>query len=304
MAVIWGICRIPDANLVMIVFAGLSSALLLDVKPFSRRLKKTVLLACYSAAVQLIFSVSDRLPFIQIITSAAVAYFVFSTLSDRHAGCIVMLTGFLGISAPPGFLSALGRSIDIFTGSIIVMAVTTLGNAGQAKEKAVQEVPAPGSSYHAGVLAAKLGIGTAVSEIFRLDQGSWIMLTILFINMSQSSDFSEKKLIFQRILAVPSGIITGGVLLDTFCRTDDRFIWLLPLLGATSFFIFYSSGNFFLFSLVFMITLTCFSDWLTGSGHSFNFRENFSCRTTATLIGAMIELFFFFPRNHKTEETP
>ena len=300
MAMAWGIGRMPGAGLVPIVFTGLVSALLADVKSFRVRLKKAAVLACYSAAAQFLFAVSGELPFYQLLISAAFAYFVFSTLPDCRAGCIVLLTGFLGSSAAPGFLPAVSRSIDILTGVIVVMAVTTPGAAGIKEEN--HPSPALCSPYQALVLSAEIGIGYAVSKILQLQQGTWIMLTILFINMSKTSDSPGEKLAWQRIWAVPAGIVIGGFLLGTFYQIDYRFIWLLPFIGTIGFFILYNSGNFFLFSIIFMITLTFFADWLTGDGNRFNFWNNFFARTAATWIGAVIELLAGYSRKYEKGE--
>ncbi|MBO5667953.1 MAG: hypothetical protein J6S43_02390 [Lentisphaeria bacterium] len=294
MSAVWGLGHIPDANLQMIVFTSLVSALLADIGPFGSRLRQAVILACYSAAAQFIFSVSGKLPFLQVIVFVMFAYFTFLTLPDRRAGCIVLLTGCLGISAPPGFLPAAGRSIDILTAIPVIMVVTALGNAGRQENGETNLAPIPYSPYQAMVFSAKLGIAMSISGILQLTQGIWIMMTLLFINMSKTSDSSGEKLAWQRVFAVPAGILIGGLLLGTFFRIDHRFIWLLPLVAATGFFILYS-GNFFLFSIIFMITLTVFSDWQTGAGHRFNFWENFFPRTTATWIGAMIELLSGYP---------
>ena len=120
--------------------------------------------------------------------------------------------------------------------------------------------------------------------------------------MSKTSDSPGEKLAWQRIWAVPAGIIIGGFLLGTFYQIDYRFIWLLPFIGATGFFILYNSGNFFLFSIIFMITLTFFADWLTGDGNRFNFWNNFFARTAATWIGAVIELLAGYSRKYEKGE--
>ena len=117
------------------------------------------------------------------------------------------------------------------------------------------------------------------------------MLTTLFIRMSETPGSSGEKLAFQRIFAIPLGIIIGGFLLGTFYRIDYRFIWLLPFVGATGFFILYNYGNFFVFSIFFIITLTLFSDWQAGSAHPFHFWDNLLFRGLATFLGALPELF-------------
>ena len=150
-------------------------------------------------------------------------------------------------------------------------------------------------------LGAELAVGTAISQLLRLPQGTWIVLTILFINMSKPSAIPSPKLAWQRIFAVPLGIFMAGLLLGAFFRVDYRLIWLLPFIGAATFSVLYGSGNFFLFSILFMITLTIFSDWLMGPDQKFNFRELFFFRSAATLIGALLELFLNTPQDTETE---
>lgn len=291
MAALWGLGHIPDANFQMIVFTCLISALLVDERSFSRRLGMALNWACCSSAVQFIFSISGVSPLLRIIFSLLLSLFIFSVISDFRAGCIVMLTGYLVISTPPGLRPALGRSIDIFIGVVIIMLVTTAGNITREQSPDTAFHPLRYSPYHALLLSAKLGIGTAIAELLPLQQSKWIMLTTLFINMSKSPDVPGAPLALKRIFAVPVGIILGGLLLGTFYRIDDRFIWLLPFIGAGGFFILYNCGNFFLFSIIFMVTLTLFADWRTGVCHRFQFWDSFFSLSTATLLGALPEMF-------------
>jgi hypothetical protein len=287
----WGVFRLPAENLLVVTFTSLSSALLVDVRPFRSRLKRTLLWGCYAGAAQFLTAVSAPLPLLRLLVTTLFAYFTFLTLADRRAGCIVMLTGYLGFFAPPGFLPALGRWIDLFIGAAVILIVTALGNRGSAK---APDPPAPFPPYsrkQALILAAELGTGTFITEIFQLHQGPWIMMTMLFINMCKTPGVSEKKLALQRILAVPAGIMIGGFLLGIFYRIDQHLIWLLPFIGAAGFFVLYDEGNFFFFSIIFMITMTLFADFQAGPWHKFHFWGSFFSRSLATLLGALPELF-------------
>ena len=171
------------------------------------------------------------------------------------------------------------------------MLVTTLGNIASGPVSGAAFRPIRYTAFHALILSAKLGIGTSIAEIVPLQQGKWIMLTTLFINMSKAPDAPGAPLAFKRIFAVPAGIIISGLLLGTFYRIDARFIWLLPFIGASGFFVLYNYGNFFLFSIIFMVTLTLFADWMAGAYHRFQFWDSFFSRSTATLLGALLEMF-------------
>ena len=291
MAVLWGVGRLPDAALLMVVFTCLSSALLIDIRSFGLRLKMAAVMGCYSCAAQFLISVSAAAPFRQMVIATLFAFFTFATLPDRRQACVVMLIGCLAFSVSPGFAAAVGRCPDILIGVIVIMIVTTAGSAGtgQLALPAMQ----PYSLHEALALASELGIGMLIFRLLQLKQGVWIMLTILFIAMNEAAESSVKKFAYQRILAVPLGIIAGGFLLGTFCRIDYRFIWLVPFIGAAGFFMLYNYGNFFLFSIIFMIAMTLFADWAAGPYQRFNFWESFFSRSAATVYGALLELFLW-----------
>ena len=288
LAVLWGFFRIPDANLLIVVWGALSSALLAGERSFSRRSRKALLLACYAAAWQFLISVSADWPFAQIILMTAMTCFSFLTLPDHHAGCIVMIVSSLAFFAPPGFSAAAGRCADIFAALPVVLAITAFDHTKEEK----MSIPAEHYSHkQALLLAAEIGIGTFIFKVLRLTQGPWIILTVFFIRMSETPELPGRKLAWQRIFAAPAGIIAGGFLLGTFFRIDARLVYLLPFIGAASFFVFYNYGNFFLFSIIFMITLTLFADWMSGTYGRFYFWDNFLSRTVSTLLGAFLELF-------------
>ena len=295
MVVLWAAGRIPGVDFPLVAFTFLSSALLVDVVPFQRRLLWALSMACGALAVQFLFSILHDLPAVQVIASAVLAYVVFLISPDHRAGCIVLITGYLAFSAPSGWLQVLDRSAAAGIGVLVIMLITTLGNAGK-RGGGVEVTGMPYSPYQALVLAAELGLGTLLCRLFQLKQGAWIMLTILFISMSETPHSPVKRLVFQRILAVPLGIIIGGFLLESFFRLDYRLFYLVPFIGAVGFFILYNYGDFFLFSIIFMLTLTLLSDWLTGPYHRFHFWDSFFSRSAATLLGALLELFMQITR--------
>ena len=231
MAGAWSIGRLPGAKLLMVTFTFLSSVRLADIRNFRERLQLALIMASCASAAQFLLSISWQQPLLQMLLSAAFAFFVFLILPDRRDGCIVLITGYLALSARPGWFPAISRSIDIFTGIIVIMAVTYFGSAGQTEKKEVQ--PLPCSTHQALMLAAELGIGTLLFRLLQLKQGAWIMLTILFTVMSETPENSGEKLAIQRVAAVPVGIIAGGFLLETFFRMDYRLFYLIPSLFSS-----------------------------------------------------------------------
>lgn len=291
MSAAWGFYRIPGANLLIVVFTFLTSAWVVDIPSFQHRLLWTGVLAFYAACAQFLTAVFHGLALVQIIVLTIFSYITFSTLPDMRAGCIVMMIGYLSFFAPHGFLPAADRGIDILLSSAIIMLITTLCNINN-KSKGAKFCSC--SRRKSLVIAAELGTGNLLFQMLHLKQGAWIMLTILFITMADTPKTSAKILALQRIFAVPVGITAGGFFLETFCQTDYRFVYLVPVLGAAGFFLLYNDNNFFLFSLFFMITLTVFSDWLTGPYHQFHFLNTLLSRTISSFIGAIVVMIPLF----------
>ncbi len=302
MAAVWGVGRVPGASLQMITFACLSSALLVDISSFRTRVKYATIWACYGSVGQFFISVTSQFPLLQMFFSTLFAYFTFLTLPDYRSGCVVLLTGYLAVSAPPEFLIAIDRIINIFIGMISVLLITApVGMKPDAKDGELP-VTIRYSAHQALILAAQLGIGTLIFHLFRLQQGVWIMMTILFVNLSKPPDSTGAKLAYQRIFAVPAGIILGGFLLSAFFRIDSRLVWLLPFIGASGFFILYNYGNFFLFSVVFMVTMTFFADLMSGPYQEFHLWNSFFSRSLSTFAGAICVLLFVGSQRNKKGE--
>ena len=300
MAGAWGFFHIPGANMLIIVFTFLSSAFLFDVPVFHERLNIALLLAAYASTAQFLISVFFRLPALQTVSSALFAFFAFCTLPDIRCGCLVMITGYLSFFAPSGFVPGFSRSIDIFVAVAVIMAVTTISSINDRKTAASFT---PCSCVQSLVLAAELGIGNILFKLLQLKQGAWIMLTVLFITMSESPRSPGEKLAVERIFAVPLGIMAGGALLAVFSRMDHRFVYLVPLIAATGFFFLYNYGNFFVFSLFFIIALTVFTDWMTGTYQSFRFLDTFISRTVSSWLGAVLFLIVRWGENPRKERS-
>ena len=286
MSLLWGFFHIPGANLLIVVFTSLSAALLTDIASFRRRLGMALILAFYASAAQFIVALTINFPALQIFLSTIFTYIVFATLPDFRAGCIVIITGCLAFFAPPGFRFAADRSIALFTGALVITAITAICHTDNSNDKPDCSC----TNKRSLILAAEFGTGNLLFHLLQLKQGAWIMLTIMFITMSTTPQTTEQKRALQRIFAVPLGIITGGFLLETFFRMDYRFVYLVPIIGTAGFFILYNYGNFFLFSIFFMVTMTVFSDWMAGTYHRFNFWDTFFSRSVSSLIGALIVL--------------
>ena len=301
MAVLLAVLRLPESNLLLVVFTFLASALLFDVPEFRMRCIYALKMAVYAAAAQLLTGITWQTPFLRIVFLSLYVFFTLITLPDRQGACAVLLCGYLGYFAPGGTMTALYRCIDFVFSAVIILLAASFSGIVRLRPPEQEPFKSPCSAAEAFVITSELAAGAILIQLLRLSQGAWIMMTIVFIQMAANPRHPVNDLALQRIFAIPAGILLGGLYLGIFCRFDYRFVYLLPFTGTAAFFTYYSRGNYFLFSLLFIFSLTLFSDWLTGTYHRNHFADIMLARCFATLAGSFLAIAGeFFLKEEKT----
>lgn len=108
--------------------------------------------------------------------------------------------------------------------------------------------------------------------------------------MAKSPRTAIVKLSKQRLAATPLGIFLGGIYLASLCNLNYRWIYIVPLSGTLAFFVLYAKNDYFWFTVLFMFSLTVFTDWMLGTGNRFHFAEVMLFRSLATVIGGILLL--------------
>lgn len=284
----WSMLHLPGASLQMVTFAILSATALCNISSFDLRLRRTAFMVCGAAGVQFLMGVTADYPTLRIILSGLASFFILYTAPNRQTAIIILLAGYLTLFSVSGFSVSLNRCFDIAFSGAVVLAVTALGNlfAADIQKKAVDQ-----NRYtlrHSAIITSELTVGFIISQMFRHEQSAWIMLTVLFIHLAKTQKNSLPELSGQRVAAAPAGILLAGIFLASFCNIDYRFIYVIPFTGTLSFFMLYLKGDYFTFTLLFMFTITVFTDWMLGTGHRFHFNEIMFSRCIATSAGAML----------------
>ena len=137
-----------------------------------------------------------------------------------------------------------------------------------------------------------LGFGTFISNVLKLSQGPWIMLTIVFIYLAVNETQDHVYFSKRRIFSVPLGLFLGAMYMSCLVYFNYQFIYLIPLLGALGFFILYYYDDYFFFTVMFMVAFSIYADWATGDMHQFHIREMILSRSLATTIGIVLVLLF------------
>lgn len=290
MAVAWCCFHLPGAHLPMVTFAFLSASALCDISKFDLRMRRCFALIGGAAATQISLGIVSHYPLVQLLVSMIFSYIILSCMADRQTAIIVLLVAFLSLQSPPGLTAALERSLDMLVSGIAVLLITTLCNLFAPDIAGESYQPQPYSPRQSAVITVELAWGFIIFLIFKHEQAVWIMLTILFIHMAENPRSSLPDLINRRIAATPIGILLGGLYLAAFGLLNYRASYIVPLTGTLGFFMLYLKNDYFLFTLLFMFTLTVFSDWMLGSYHRFHFTEILFVRSLATVIGGILLL--------------
>ena len=288
MITLWSFLHLPGASLPMVTFAFLSSAALCDISSFNRRVRCCIRMVCGAAAAQFLIGITAAHPAAAIIVSTLFSFFILAVIPERQNAIIVLITGFLSLSAPSGVSAILNRCIDIGVAGIAVLTVTTAVNAFNPSGSS-----GPGQNYtfrQAAVISAEIAVGVTVLKIFKHGQLVWVILTVLFIHLAETAQSSFEDLVKQRIFATPLGILAGGLYLGCFNAVNYRMIYIVPFSGTAAFFMLYLKNNYFIFTFLFMFTLTVFTDWMLGTNSRFHFTEIMFTRCAATAAGALLLL--------------
>ena len=292
MAFFWCFFRLPDANLLMVTFAFLATSVLYDVDGWKDRLKLSLIMALYASMLQFLVGICHQAKFLQVILPALFSFFTLRSLDNRCAACAVIIVGYLGFFAPGGFMPAIDRAIGIFVGVIAIMLATALVGLVHLRHAYISTFGKPFTLIEAWRITLMLGFGTFISNVLKLSQGPWIMLTIVFIYLAVNETQDHVYFSKRRIFSVPLGLFLGAMYMSCLVYFNYQFIYLIPLLGALGFFILYYYDDYFFFTVMFMVAFSIYADWATGDMHQFHIREMILSRSLATTIGIVLVLLF------------
>ena len=281
-------CRLPQSDLLIIVFSFLTAVRIAEIVSLTERFR--ILAGMLAGAMILQYTVGSTVNnhLLNVLLPSLAGYIILSRLPAASAHP-VLLTGFLAYTASPGAWAAAGRAVDILIAGLVIWVITLPFIPSPSHQQHV--IPGKTLSRDEAVLESlTIFCGTFLYKLLSMPQGSWIVLTIIFIFLARQPGESIISLIHQRIFSVPAGIILGGVFSGTLVMFDYRLAYLMPLIGALGFFSLYYKNDFFLFSLFFMFAFTIYSDWMSGTYREFNFWQFLFARSLATIIGTAILL--------------
>lgn len=290
MAAAWWLLHFPGASMQMIVFAFLSASALCNIPRSEIRIQRGFQMVCGASAAQFLLGITADCPLARIIISAVISFYTLTLIKNRQSAIIILLITYLSFLSPAGFSASLNRSVDILFSGITVIAVTALCNIFVSDIQPETTAGKPYTMRQAAVITAELTAGTIIFEVAKHEQSAWIMLTILFIHMAETPSLKIPELVKQRIAATIPGILLGGIYLAGFGNSNYRAIYIVPVTGTLSFFMLYLKNDYFIFTLLFMFTLTVFTDWMLGTCHRFHFNDILFVRSLATITGGVLLL--------------
>ncbi len=249
-------------------------------------------------SLEFIIGMTANYPIVQLIFFLVAVFFILRLIKNRNAAITVILIGYLNYYVTVDFTELINSSFEL----LISLSVGSLfGFVGQKilnlqkKQSNVQSFSLQETIH----LCALLLLGSIIAELVNFHQRSWIVLTILFIYLAQNTANDLTIVAKQRIFSVPLGLWAGIIFLSNFTYLNYHFFYLIPLFGATGFFMLFYRGNFFLFSLFFMFSFMVIADYQTGYLHAFHSWQLLFYRSIATLIGAMLVIIFPDTRKEK-----
>lgn len=290
-ALAWLLFRLPDGNVMLATSALMIAALIYDIRDFPGRLSVIFWTCLLAAGMQFLFSVLGGWKFAILAVPALYGYAVLRLLPNRGSACIVLLIGHLGLSATPGWYPGVMRGIDFiatFFALLAAAAFIPLIHAPRRWHDAWTGAFPPADALRISVLTA---FGTYLMAATKMPEGIWIPLTVMFLYL-RGTRGDMGGVILARIYGTFCGLLAGWLFLVLFAWFDFRTTYLLILLMGVGYFIQYYTGNYFVYTIFFMMGFCLYADILTPVNGALHFRELLCSRTLATAIGAFLTLIF------------
>ncbi len=289
MAFCWCFLRLPEGNLLMVAFCFLSASVLYQVPDGWKRFRLLLPMAFCASSLQFLIGICREEKWLLVFLPPLTAAGILRYLPGKVTACSMCIAGYLAFFAPCGWLPAVDRACGIALGIAAVLLSTAVFHSHLTPKSNFYDRFSTAESLRLGFL---LGLGTWLSEALKLGQGPWIMLTILFVCQFSciSGRYADASL--DRVIATPLGLLLGGLFLGCLAFPDYRFIYLLFPFGAFSFYRLNRKGDFFGFTVFFMMAFSIYADWSTGDIHRFHFADLLAERSAATLIGAVLMILY------------
>ena len=288
MVIAWSFMHLPGSSFQMVTFAILSATALCNISSFDIRLKRCFQMVCAAAILQFTISITAAYPLIRVAASSILSFFILLLIPDKRCAVTVLIAAYLTLFDTAGVIAGINRSMDILCSGSAVLLVTTLGNLSGTGNSIRQAQPY--TWKEALTISLESAIGFIIALIIKHEQTYWILLTALFIHLSTSPDSPLPALAKRRIAATPLGILLAGLYLAGFVNNNYQMIYIVPLTGTLGFFLLYLKNDYFMFTFLFMFTVTLFSDWMLGNYNRFHFAELIFTRSLATAIGGILIL--------------
>ena len=290
MAFCWSFLRLPEGNLLMVAFCFLSASSLYNIPDGRKRFGLLLFMAFSAASLQFLIGICHEEKFLLVLLPALTAAAVLRFLPGKGIACSMCIAGYLAFFAPGGWQPAVDRAFGIILFGIpAVLLATAVFHSYLPEKIGFYDRFSTSDSL---LLAFLLGVGTWLSKALKMGQGPWIMLTILFICQFCCGTNRYAKASVDRTFAVPLGLLLGGLFLGCLAFFNYRFIYLLFPFGAFSFYQLNRNGDFFRFTVFFMMAFSIYADWSTGDIRRFHFAELLVQRSIATLIGSVFMILY------------
>lgn len=289
MAFCWSFLRLPEGNLLMVAFCFLSASALYSIPDAWKRFRLLLAMAFCAAFLQFLVGICREEKLLLVLLPALTAAAVLRFLPGRGISCSMCIVGYLAFFAPGSWQPAIDRACGIMLGIPMILSATAVFHSYLPEKSGFYERFSTSDSL---LLAFLLGTGTWLAEALKLGQGAWIMLTILFICQFCCGTERYAEASLDRTIAVPLGLLLGGLFLGCLAFFNYRFIYLLFPFGAFSFYQLNRNGDFFWFTVFFMMAFSIYADWSTGDIRRFHFAAMLVQRSIATLIGSVFIVLY------------
>lgn len=297
--------RLPHLDIMVAVCAVLPIGVIHAEPSLRTRLARMGTIVVLAAFLQFVIGMLIRQKFLVLVIPSLITLLYFLYVPRTTVSTVAVTIGWQGISAQGGLLPSFDRAMAMLFSFGAALLATEI--ARLFEDKSIYcPVPHPYHASFSRALRMTVVIGlSAYTELFwQLPQGNWLVLTVCLIYTVATPDRDMVRISLQRALWAPLGLLLAFFFMANLTFFNYQIIYILPLLAAITFYLYYRFDHYGIFTALFMMTLALYADLMSDEYARMNLQNIYTLRVFNTALASVLVMFFnrfFLPTDTQEE---
>ncbi len=244
-----------------------------------------------SALIMWGFELTANHNLLALIYVATVAYLLHKYLKNTISACSIMLAGLMNVGYV-SYINSADAAISLFVASLIIALLYIVFEKLFCWPSDMVIIPTVPPLDNGAVWRRTVMFTLAyyLVEITGWEESFWITMSVGLACSGGNVGTELRQLAWQRGLLTPFGVLLAVAVMQGAVYFDYRFLYLVPLIGFSEFYVLNRTGNYPIYYFMFILMLTMNDTLLAGTGHFGNPVNYFFQAASCIFIGTAVIL--------------